>query len=120
MDKIKLFDSELQLMELVWRVGAVPAKEIGKLATEEIGWNKNTTYTILKKLVEKGALRRNEPHFVCEPLITREQVQIDEARKLIDKLFNGSVKTFFSAFVQNESLSEEELAELKKIIQDQL
>jgi predicted transcriptional regulator len=118
LENIKLFDSELRLMEIVWERGPISAKEVSVIASDEIGWNKNTTYTVLKKLVEKGAVNRIEPNFICEPLITREQVQIDETKKLIDKLYDGSLKNFFSAFLKKEKLSEEDLRELKKIIDD--
>lgn len=118
MEIIKLFDSELRLMEIIWREWPVSAKDISLMAANETGWNKNTTYTILKKLVEKNAVRRTDPNFICEPLITREQVQLDETRKLIDKLYDGSLKTFFSSFLRKENLSEEEIDELKKIIDE--
>lgn len=120
LEHIKLFDSELKLMEIVWRKSPVSAKEVSLIAAEEIGWNKNTTYTILKKLVEKNAVKRTEPNFICEPLVTKEQVQLDETRKLIDKLYEGSIKTFFASFLQREKLSEEEIEELKKIINEKL
>ncbi len=116
MDNIKLFDSELRLMEIIWSNAPISAKEISLLANQEIGWNKNTTYTILKKLVQKEAVKRSEPGFICTFLVTREQIQIEETKSLIDKLYNGSIKAFFSTFLQNESLNEEELKELKRII----
>ena len=59
MEKIILFDSELRLMEIIWIKAPVSAKALSLIATEEIGWNKNTTYTVLKKLVEKKAVERN-------------------------------------------------------------
>jgi BlaI family transcriptional regulator, penicillinase repressor len=120
LEQIKLFDSEMRLMEIVWSKAPVSAKEISLIATEEIGWNKNTTYTVLKKLVDKNAVKRTDPDFMCEPLITREQVQSEEIRKLIDKLYDGSIKTFFASFLQREKLSEEEIEELKKIINEKL
>lgn len=118
MEEIKLFDSELKLMEIIWDKAPVSAKEISLIAAEQIGWNKNTTYTVLKKLVEKNAVKRTDPNFMCEPLITREQVRLEETRKLIDKLYQGSLKTFFSSFLQEEKLSKEEIEELKKIIDE--
>lgn len=120
MEQIKLFDSELRLMEIVWNNSPLSAKDISLIAAEEIGWNKNTTYTVLKKLVEKNAVKRTDPNFMCEPIITREQVQLDETRKLIDKLYDGSLKTFFASFLKKESLSEEEIKELKRIIDEKL
>jgi len=116
LEQIKLFDSELKLMDIIWSRSTISAKEISLIASEEIGWNKNTTYTVLKKLVEKNAVQRTDPNFICEPLITREQVQTEETRKLIDRLYDGSLKTFFASFLKKEQLSEEEIKELKKII----
>lgn len=120
MEQIKLFDSELRLMEIIWSKSPISAKEVSLIAAKEIGWNKNTTYTVLKKLVEKNAVKRIDPNFICEPLITRDQVQSEETRKLIDRLYEGSLKTFFSSFLQKEKLSEEEIEELKKIIKERL
>jgi predicted transcriptional regulator len=107
-------------MEIIWSKSPVSAKKICLIAAEEIGWNKNTTYTVLKKLVEKKAVQRTNPNFLCEPLITREEVQSVETRKLLDKLYDGSLKTFFASFLQREKLSEEEVEELKKIISEKL
>jgi predicted transcriptional regulator len=116
MEQIKLFEAELRLMEIVWAHAPVTAKELSLLAAGEIGWNKNTTYTVLKKLVEKKAVWRSEPNFLCTALITREQVGTAETRKLIDRLYDGSSKAFLAAFRQKEKLSQSELAELKDII----
>jgi BlaI family transcriptional regulator, penicillinase repressor len=116
MEQIKLFDAELRLMEIVWQHEPVSAKEISLIAAREIGWNKNTTYTVLKKLVEKAAVQRSEPNFLCTARITREQVGTAETKRLIDKLYDGSAKAFLASFLQKEKLSAEELAELKNII----
>ncbi len=117
MEQIKLFDSEIKIMELLWDSGPATAKELTLLAGGKIGWNKNTTYTIIKKLVEKKAVRRDEPNFLCTALITREQVQFDETSNLINKLYKGSKKLFFSSFIAGEELSREEIEELKRIIE---
>ncbi|MDQ2088088.1 BlaI/MecI/CopY family transcriptional regulator [Herbivorax sp. ANBcel31] len=117
MEYIKLYDSELKLMKFVWENSPVSAKDLTLIAEDKIGWNKNTTYTVLKKLVSKGFVKRDEPNFICTPLITKEQVQKTETNKLINKLFNGSKKAFFSSFVDNEKLSDDEVEELKRIIE---
>ena len=62
---IKLFDSELKVMSVLWRDGDVPAKYIAKLLTEELGWNVNTTYTLIKRCIKKGAIERSDPNFMC-------------------------------------------------------
>ncbi len=102
METIKLYDSELRLMEIIWTLDEdKTAKHISLLAADELGWNKNTTYTVLQKLVAKGAIERVEPHFQCLSKITREKVQLQETRQLIDKLYNGSLKkTFFTSFLK--------------------
>jgi len=117
MDEIILFDSEFKIMELLWDNTPTTAKEMTALAQELLGWNKNTTYTVLKKLVEKNAIRRDEPNFLCTPMISREQVQVAETSKLINKLYKGSKKLFFASFIENEKLSLEEIEELKRIIE---
>ncbi len=116
MNEIKLFDSELKLMELIWEKEPIAAKDLHVLATERIGWNKNTTYTVLKKLVEKQAVQREEPGFICTALIGREEVGRTETKSLIDRLFKGSKKAFFAAFLEEQELSREELMELRSMI----
>ncbi len=113
---MKLFDSELRLMELIWANAGCTAKALSLLAGESIGWNKNTTYTVLKKLVDKGAVARIEPGFHCQPLIERDQVAKEETDGLISKLFGGSRRAFFASFLQQEKLSPRELDELREMI----
>ena len=115
----KLFDSELRVMELVWEGEPISAKALSLLADERYGWNKNTTYTVIKKCEAKGILHREEPGFVCTSRITREEVCRIETRGLIDKLFGGSRRALFSALLEDEELSEEELDELRARIEKQ-
>lgn len=112
----RLFDSELRLMELLWAREPVSAKELALVAAEALCWNKNTTYTVLKKLVAKGVVRREEPNFMCTALVKRPEVQRAETKSLIDKLYHGSRRAFFAAFLEDEALSEQELAELRDLI----
>ena len=113
----KLFDSERKVMEILWQSGPLPAKEIARIAGEKVGWNKNTTYTVIRKLVEKGALRREEPGFVCTPLVTREEAQRSAAKGLLQTAFGGSRKALFSALLEEEALSDAERAELISLIE---
>lgn len=119
MDIIKLFDSELKVMEIIWDKEPISAKEISIILGNTIGWNKNTTYTIVKKLIDKNVIERVEPNFICTSRLKREQVQKAETMSLIERLYQGSRKAFFAAFLQNEELSREELEELKKLIDRQ-
>lgn len=63
---MRLFDSELKIMELLWAQGDMTAKELAEKLSLTVGWNKNTTYTVLKKLVEKGAVKRTNPDFTAK------------------------------------------------------
>ena len=116
--KEKLFDSEAKIMEIIWKKSPITAKEISLIAAETIGWNKNTTYTVIKKLEAKGFIRREEPGFICTPLVSRSQMQRVEAASLVKKLFGGSRKALFSALLEEEPLSEEELDALRKLIEN--
>ncbi|WP_331654802.1 BlaI/MecI/CopY family transcriptional regulator [Anaerosporobacter sp.] len=115
--EIKLFDSEVKVMEFVWEHEPITAKELSVMANERYEWNKNTTYTVIKKLIDKGAIQRTEPNFVCTSLIKKEIVQKEETNQLITRLFRGSKKAFFAAFLQDENLSNEEYEELQEMIE---
>lgn len=69
--EVKLFDAELKVMDVLWEKGDTPAREIARKLTEELGWNVNTTYTLIKRCINKGAIRRSEPGFVCHALIPK-------------------------------------------------
>ena len=116
--KEKLFDSEAKVMAIIWAHSTISAKEISRIAAETIGWNKNTTYTIIKSLVEAGAVERSEPDFLCTPLVSLDEVGRSETRGLVEKLYKGSASAFFSAFLEDESLDPKELEELKKLINE--
>ena len=112
----KLFDAELRLMEIIWGCEPVSAKEISLIAAEQFDWNKNTTYTVIKRLIEKEVLCRDEPGFICSSIVNRDEVQKAETNTLIEKLFGGSKKTFFAAFA-DEKLSPDEVEALKALIE---
>lgn len=111
---MKLYESEWKLMELLWASEPISARELARKAEESIGWNKNTSYTVLKKLVDKGAVQREEPNFRCSSLLRREDARREETRSLLTRLYGGSKKALFSALLEEEPLSEEERAALLK------
>lgn len=115
---LKLFDSEIKVMDLIWENEPVSAKELSLLAAEETGWNKNTTYTVIKKLEAKGYIKREEPGFICTALISKDEVCRAETQSLVDKLFGGSKKALFSSLLEDEKLSEKELEELRRMIDE--
>lgn len=116
-DNIKLFDSELKVMDILWKEGDVPAKFVADALTKELGWNKNTTYTLIKRCIKKGAIERSEPNFMCHALIPKEQVQEAETDELINKIYDGSVDKLFAALLGRKKLSGEQIEKLKRIVE---
>ena len=112
-----LFESEYKVMEILWEAGSLPAKEASRIAAARLGWNKNTTYTVLTKLVAKGVLRREDPGFLCTPLITREEARRFAAKELVRKTFGGSRRALFSSLLEEEALSDEERDALLRLIE---
>ncbi|MBP1571793.1 MAG: BlaI/MecI/CopY family transcriptional regulator [Oscillospiraceae bacterium] len=117
MSKIKIFDAEMHLMNKIWDEGTIKAIDLANWATENLGWKKNSTYSMLKKLIEKQAVRREEPGFVITPLVSKSEIAFDETTQLIEKMFNGNVKMFLTSLVSNQQFSAEDIEELKKIVE---
>ena len=110
---IKLFDSELKVMGVLWSEGDSTAKHISDILKEEIGWNMNTTYTLIKRCIKKGAIERSEPNFMCHALIPKEEVQEAETKELVDK-----IDKLFAALLGRKKLSAEQIQKLKQIVED--
>ncbi|MCI8513556.1 MAG: BlaI/MecI/CopY family transcriptional regulator [Lachnospiraceae bacterium] len=115
---VKLFDSELKVMSVLWRDGDVPARYIAKLLTGELGWNVNTTYTLIKRCIKKGAIARSDPGFMCRALVPKEEVQEAATNELIDKVYDGSVNKLFAALLGRKKLSAAQIEKLKQIVGD--
>ncbi len=114
---LTIFDSELKVMDVIWNnPEGITAKEISLILTEKAGWNKNTTYTVISKLIEKSFIERREPNFICVALVKKEEVQKGETENLVERLFNGSRAAFFSAMLDKEELSDKELDEIKELL----
>ena len=109
-ENIKLFDSELKVMDVLWKDGDVPAKYVADTLNREVGWNKNTTYTLIKRCINKGAIERTEPGFMCHA-----DLETDE---LIDKIYDGSVDKLFAALLGRKKLSMEQIKNLKQIVSE--
>jgi len=114
--EIKLFDSELKVMDVLWREGECTAKYISDVLKEETSWNMNTTYTLIKRCIRKGAIERREPNFMCRALVPKEQVQERETDELINKIFEGSADKLFASLLGRKNLSGEQIEKLRQII----
>ena len=113
---MKLFDSELKILEALWQHGELTAGQLARILAQDTGWNRNTTYTVLKKCIDKGAVRRIDPGYRCQALVTREEVRREETHQLIRRFFAGSAEQFFTAFLDGERLSPQEVERLKELV----
>lgn len=114
----KLFSSEIKVMELLWKNGEMSAKELAAELGKSIGWSKTTTYTVIKKCVEKGAVLRKDPGFICEAAVSKSEVQESEAFELIERLFEGSPDLLVSALIGSGKISREQLRNLREAVKN--
>lgn len=110
----KVFESEYRFCLLLWEHEPIKSGELAKLAAGELGWKKSTTYTVLKRLTERGVLQ-NEDSTVTS-LVSREEVQCSESREFLNRTFGGSLPGFIAAFANKKQLTAEEAAEIRRII----
>ncbi len=114
MDTPKIFDSELKFCEILWQHEPVKSAELVRLCAQELGWKKSTTYTVIKRLTERGVVHTENA--VVTALVAREDVQSAESRAFVDKNFRGSLPGFLAAFVGGKGLTAAEADELRCMI----
>ena len=112
----KLFDAEYKFMCIVWEREPVNSTELTRICEKVLGWKKPTTYSMIKKLCERGIMK-NEKATVTA-LIAREDVQKYETDVFIERVFNGSVPSFIASFLQDKTLSDEDAQKIKSMIDE--
>jgi len=103
-------------MGVLWNEGDCTAKHISDVLKEDIGWNMNTTYTLIKRCIKKGAIERSEPNFMCHALVKKEEIQEEQTNELIDKIYDGSADKLFAALLGRKKLSSEQIKKLLDIV----
>ena len=112
----KVFESEYRFCLILWEHEPVGSTQLVRLCKEKLGWTKATTYTVIRRLAERGVLK-NE-HAVVTSLVSQEEVQTAEIDELVEKTFAGSLPAFITAFTKHHSLSPEEAAQIRQMIDD--
>ncbi|MDO4515616.1 MAG: BlaI/MecI/CopY family transcriptional regulator [Bacillota bacterium] len=105
-----------RLLDLVWESEPIPSPQLCKLAEARLGWKRTTTYTVIKRLCDKGCLK-NEATMVSS-LVEREAVQQADGREVLQRSFGGSLPNFLAAFLKAGSVSDQEAAEIEKLLED--
>lgn len=113
---MKISDSELKLMELIWENEPIRSGELVTLAFDSLVWKKSTVYTVIKKLSGKGFIKSEDA--VITSLCSREEVLTERSENLISKAYGGSLPMFLTAFLQKEQITKAEAEELKKLIDE--
>lgn len=114
METPKVFESEYRFCQILWDNEPIKSFELVKLCQEKLGWRHSTTYTVIKRLSQRGVLKNENA--VVTSLVTREQVQAAEIGELVDKRFDGSLPVFIAAFTRSQKLTDEELGQLQEMI----
>lgn len=113
---LRLCDSEYRFMLLVWEYGPLNSGELVKISNEKLGWKKSTTYTVIKKLSERGFLKNEET--IVAALVKKEECQAVETDYFMERTFEGSLPSFIAAFLGGKKLSKKEAEEIKRLIDE--
>ncbi len=116
MKDLKLCESDYRFMTVVWDNEPLSSKELVEKCSEALGWKKSTTYTVLKKMTERGFAENNSS--TVTSLVQKENVQKSASEHFVEHTFGGSLPHFLAAFFQGKKLSEEEATELKALIDE--
>ena len=112
----KVFESEYRFCLIMWENEPIKSTELAKLCEAELGWKKATTYTVIKRLTERGVIKSENA--IITSLVTKEEVQAAEVDEVVEKTFEGNVPQFLAAFTRVRKLSKSEIDEIQKMIDE--
>ena len=110
----KIFESEYRFCLILWEHEPIKSIDLAKLCKEKLDWSKTTTYTVMKRLSERGVIKNENA--VVTSIISKEEAQLSELDELMDKKFEGSLPAFIAAFGRRQELTDEEIEEIRRII----
>ena len=110
----KIFESEYRFCLVLWENEPISSSALAKLCKEKLDWSRTTTYTVIRRLTDRGVLKNENS--VISSLVSKDQVQEDQMDELMEKTFEGSLPAFIAAFARSQKLSKKEIEELEKLI----
>lgn len=116
METPKVFESEFRFMQILWEREPINSTKLVQECKEKLGWSKATTYTVIRRLAERGVVENENA--TVRALYTREEIQAAELDEFVDRTFGGSVPQFLAAFTKRKKLSPEEIEQIQKMIDD--
>lgn len=111
----KIFESEYRFCLILWDNEPIASSKLAKLCKEQLDWSRTTTYTVIKRLTERGVLKNEDS--IVSSLVTKQEVQVSEIDEMVDKTFEGSLPAFIAAFAKRQNLSDKDIEEIKRIIE---
>ena len=114
MDIPKVFESEYRFCLILWEHEPVKSSELVNLCKEQLGWKPTTTYTVIKRLSERGVLKNENT--VVTSLVSKDEVQAAELNEMVEKTFEGSLPAFIAAFTKHQKISDAEIDAVQQMI----
>ena len=114
METPKVFESEYRFCLILWENEPINSTKLAKLCNEKLGWSRTTTYTVIRRLSDRGIVKNENA--VGTSLVSKDEVQAAEIDELVEKTFEGSVPAFIAAFTRRKKLSREEAAEIRRML----
>ena len=115
METPKIFESEYRFCMILWENEPVKSSTLVALCREQLGWKPTTTYTVIKRLSERGVLKNKNT--VVTSLVSKDEVQAAEIDEMVEKRFGGSLPAFMAAFSTHKKLTDKEIDEMKRLIE---
>ncbi len=110
----KIHESEYRFCLILWEVEPISSRELSEICRQKLGWSKTTTYTVIKRLSDRGVVKNENA--VVTSLISKEDAQISEIDELLQKKFEGNIPAFIAAFAKSKNLTQKQIDEIKSII----
>ena len=111
----KIFESEYRFCLILWENEPIRSTELAKLCKEKLDWSKTTTYTVIKRLSDRGVIKSENA--IVTSIVSKEEAQLSELEELMDKKFEGSLPAFIAAFGHRQQLTDAEIAQIRRIIE---
>ena len=111
----KIFESEYRFCLILWENEPIRSTELAKLCKERLDWSKTTTYTVIKRLSDRGVIKSENA--IVSAIVSKEEAQLSELEELMEKKFEGSLPAFIAAFGHRQQLSDAEIAQIRRIIE---
>lgn len=114
METPKIFESEYRFCLILWENEPIKSKELVKLCQEQLGWKSTTTYTVIKRLAQRGVLKNEDT--IVTSLVSKDQIQAAELEEFVERTFEGSLPAFVAAFTKHQKISEDEIDAVQAMI----